>query len=170
MSPVTTKHPAPHRSTANHIRGVRKSDREVDLFFTCDCGFGKPSKGSPPKAVRPAYGRGAGVGRGLGVGEHLPVHGVGVGVGVGDAVGDGVGVGVDVAVAVGVGVGVGGGPDGAQYLPPVLKMLALFSPPQMIISLPVHTAVCKDLSAGASTVLVAVQLFVLGLYLPPVLK
>jgi hypothetical protein len=120
---------------------------------------------------RSSYGRGAGVGRGLGVGVHLPVHGVGVAVGVGDAVGDGVEVGVDVAVAVAVGVGVGvGAPDCAQYLPPVLKTFALFSPPQMIISLPVHTAVCKDLTAGASAVPVAIQLSVPGLYLPPVLK
>ena len=58
-------------------------------------------------------GRGAGVGRGLGVGLHLPVHGVGVGVGVDVA------VGVGDAVGVGLGVGLGGGPDCAQYLPPV---------------------------------------------------
>src|SRR5882724_1314016 len=70
-------------------------------------------------------GRGAGVGRGLGVGSHLPVHGVGVAVGVGDAVG--------------VGVGVGEGPDCAQYLPPLLKKMPIFSPPQTIISLPVQT-------------------------------
>jgi hypothetical protein len=44
-----------------------------------------------------SYGRGCGVSRGLGVGSHLPVHGVGVG------------------------VGVGGGPDCAQYRPPVFE-------------------------------------------------
>ena len=44
------------------------------------------------------------------------------------------------------------------------------SPPQTIISLPVHTAVCPDRAFGALVVLVAVQLSVLGLYLPPVLK
>ena len=95
-----------------------------------------------------AYGRGAGVGRGLGVGAHLPMHGVGVGVGVG--------------LAVGVGVG----PDCAQYLPPVLSATA----PQMIISLPVHTAVCKARALGALVVLVALQLSMLALYLPPVLN
>jgi hypothetical protein len=40
----------------------------------------------------------------------------------------------------------------------------------MIISLPVHTAVCETRAAGALVVLVAVQLSVLGLYLPPVFK
>jgi hypothetical protein len=39
----------------------------------------------------------------------------------------------------------------------------------MIISPPVHTAVCWD-RAGALLVLVAVQLLVPGLYLPPVFK
>jgi hypothetical protein len=43
-------------------------------------------------------------------------------------------------------------------------------PPQMIISLPVHTAVCESRASGALVVLVAVQLSVPGLYLPPVLK
>jgi hypothetical protein len=37
-----------------------------------------------------------------------------------------------------VGVGLGAA---AQYLPPVLKKLLKFHPPQTIISLPVHTAV-----------------------------
>ena len=74
-------------------------------------------------AYHGGVGRVCGVGRGLGVGEHLPVHGVGVGVG----------------VAVGVGLGVG--PDCAQYLPPVLKVPVSIYPPQMIISLPVQTAV-----------------------------
>jgi hypothetical protein len=64
------------------------------------------------------------------------VHGVAVGVGVGEAVGVDVGDGLAVAV----GVGVGGGPDCAQYLPPVFKEIPLY-PPQTIISLPVHTAV-----------------------------
>jgi hypothetical protein len=39
----------------------------------------------------------------------------------------------------------------------------------MIISLPVHTAVCDTRPSGALVVLVAVQVSVLGLYLPPVL-
>ena len=43
-------------------------------------------------------------------------------------------------------------------------------PPQTIISLPVQTAVCSSRAVGALVVLVAVQLSVLGLYLPPVLK
>ena len=49
------------------------------------------------------------------------------------------------------------------YLPPVL-----LPPPQMIISLAVHTAVCPPRAEGALVVLVAVQLFVPGLYLRPV--
>ena len=42
------------------------------------------------------------------------------------------------------------------------------TPPQTIISLPVQTAVCANRALGALVALVAVQLFVLGLYLPPV--
>src|SRR5919108_399763 len=60
------------------------------------------------------------------------------------------------------------------YLPPLLKrlkgLLSPFHPPQMIISLPVHTAVWLFRPAGALVVLVAVQLSVTGLYLPPVLS
>lgn len=48
------------------------------------------------------------------------------------------------------------------YLPPVFDPL-----PQMIISLPVQTAVCSYRAEGALTVLVAVQLSMFGLYLPP---
>ena len=55
-------------------------------------------------------------------------------------------------------------------MPPVLKALTPFSPPQTIISLLVQTAVCKSRPEGALVVLVGVQLSVLGLYLPPVLK
>jgi hypothetical protein len=43
-------------------------------------------------------------------------------------------------------------------------------PPQIIISLPVQAAVCMVLAVGAFVVVVAVQLFVLGLYFPPVFK
>src|ERR1043166_3864767 len=43
------------------------------------------------------------------------------------------------------------------------------SPPQMIISLPVHNAECKLRPEGALTVVVAIQLFVPGSYFPPVL-
>jgi len=46
----------------------------------------------------------------------------------------------------------------------------LTSPPQTIISVPVHTAVCWSRAAGALVVLVAVQLSVPGLYRPPVFK
>jgi hypothetical protein len=109
------------------------------------------------------YGRGAGVGRGLGVGVHLPVHGVGVGVGVEVAVG--VAAGVDVAVGVGLGA-----PDCTQYLPPVLNFCASLVPPQTIICVPVQTAVGEYRASGALIVLVAIQLSIPGLYLPPVLK
>jgi hypothetical protein len=56
------------------------------------------------------------------------------------------------------------------YLPPLSKRPLVVPPPQMIISLPVHTAVWPVLVAGAFIVLVGVQLLVLGLYFPPVLK
>lgn len=79
-----------------------------------------------------SYGRGREVGRGLGVG-------MGLGVELGVAVGLGVTVGLAVAVGLGVGVGVGTGPDCAQYRPPVLPKPLI--PPQIIISLPVQTAV-----------------------------
>ena len=52
------------------------------------------------------------------------------------------------------------------YLPPVLVK----TPPQTIISLPVHTAASYSRGEGALLVLVAIQLSVMGLYLPPVLK
>jgi hypothetical protein len=55
------------------------------------------------------------------------------------------------------------------YLPPGGN-LETVAPPQMIISLPVHTAVCDCRASGASVMLVAVQLSGMGLYLPPVLK
>jgi hypothetical protein len=56
------------------------------------------------------------------------------------------------------------------YLPPLLKVLPKFVPPQMIISLPVQIAVWNNRALGAFVVLVGVQLFVLGLYFPPVFK
>ena len=57
------------------------------------------------------------------------------------------------------------------YLPPVLKTGPKAYPPQTIISLPVHTALCPNRASGALVVLVvAVQLSAPGLYLPPVLK
>jgi hypothetical protein len=56
------------------------------------------------------------------------------------------------------------------YLPPVFTRPKTPYPPQTIISLPVHTAVCSSRAAGAPAVLVAIQLSVPGLYLPPVFK
>jgi len=53
------------------------------------------------------------------------------------------------------------------YLPPVFKSPL---PPQMIISLPVHTEVCESRAEGALLVLVATQLSLVGSYLPPVFK
>lgn len=79
------------------------------------------------------------------MGVHLSEHGVRVGEGVGD----------NVAVGVGVAVGIGVAPGTV--------------PPQTIISSPVQTAVCCDRGAGALIMLVVVQLFAAGLYLPPVL-
>ena len=147
-------------------------------------------------ACQKPYGLGGGVGRGLGVGANLGVgEGLTVDVGVGDTVPVAVAVGVDVgvvetvlvavavavavgeavlvAVAVGVDVTVGVGvgvPDCAQYLPPVLSLPPTVPPPQIIISLPVQTAVCKVRASGAFMVLVAVQLSLPGSYLPPVLR
>ena len=125
---------------------------------------------SPPKP----YGLGGGVGRGLGVGADLGVgEGLAVDVGVGETVAVGVDVGVEeaVLVAVDVGLGVGVGvPDCAQYLPPVLSLPPTVPPPQIIISLPVQTAVCKVRACGASMLLVAIQLSLPGSYLPPVLR
>ena|SRR5437773_1523003 len=55
------------------------------------------------------------------------------------------------------------------YLPPVFKS-ASCQPPQTIISLPLHTALCAFRPTGALVILVAVQLFALGSYFPPVFK
>ena len=66
-----------------------------------------------------------------------------------------------------MGVGLGAA---AQYLPPVFVSPLSTDPPQAIIWLPVHTAVCTLRAAGGFVRLVAVQLFVPGLYFPPVLK
>ena len=82
-----------------------------------------------------SYGRGGGLGRILGVM-------LGLAVGVGRGVGVGVGVVVAVAVALAVAVGVGDGACWPQYLAPVWVIWPpTSSPPQMIISLPVHIAV-----------------------------
>ena len=74
----------------------------------------------------------------------------------GVSVGEAVGVGVGVGLAVAVGVGVGGGPDCAQYLPPVFEKLPSL-PPQIIISLPLQIVVWPSLAEGALVVVVAVQ-------------
>ena len=64
----------------------------------------------------------------------------------------------------GVGVGVGVVPGGcAQDLPPVVEVKL---PPQMIISLPVQTAVCCSRALGALVVLVAVQAISAGIVSP----
>ena len=81
---------------------------------------------------------------------------------------DGPGIGVSVAVGVAVGLGVDA--VAAQYLPPVFKTTGESrSPPHTIISLPVQMAVTSVRPAGTLTLLVAVQLLLLGLYLAPVL-
>src|SRR5205807_940751 len=82
----------------------------------------------------------------------------------------GVAVAVTVGVAVAVGVGVRGGPDCAQYLPPVFVSAVFPNPPQTIISPPVQTAMWRSRGDGALMVLVSVQVSMLELYLSPVLK
>ena len=53
-----------------------------------------------------------------------------------------------------------------SYLPPVLREPTSY-PPQMIISFPVHIAVCSSRSDGALLVPVFAQLSFIGLYRPP---
>lgn len=109
-----------------------------------------------------------GLGLGVGIGVELGVGDmVGLALGIGVGVPGGVAVAVAVPVAVGVGVGTVGGC--AQYFPPELEVpLPSLCPPHTIISLPVQTAVWKARLPGAVAVLVAVQVSMLGLYLPPV--
>ena len=58
-----------------------------------------------------------------------------------------------------------------SYLPPVFNRTKFWSvPPQIIISLPLQTALCEARAEGTLAMVVAIQLFVLGLYVPPVLK
>src|SRR5438445_11651884 len=60
-----------------------------------------------------------------------------------------------------------------SYSPPVFnswKPLSSKYPPQTIISLPVHTAVCSARAEGALVIVVAIQLFAAGRYSPPVFK
>jgi hypothetical protein len=56
------------------------------------------------------------------------------------------------------------------YRPPLPKLLGTPLPPQMIISLPVQTAVWEYRGAGAPAVLMATQLSVPGAYRPPLPK
>ena len=60
----------------------------------------------------------------------------------------------------------------ALYLPPVLNSTPgqQKTPPETIISLPVHTYARESRGEGALLVLVADQLSAVGLYLPPVLQ
>ena len=54
------------------------------------------------------------------------------------------------------------------YRPPLLSP---FVPPQTIISLPVHTTVCRDRADGTfAPVLVVTQLLVPGVYRPPLFR
>jgi hypothetical protein len=71
-------------------------------------------------------------------------------------------------LGVGVGVGVGGEAGLALPLPRASSWTFPSSPPQTIISVPVHTAVSEYRASGALVVLVAVQLSDPGLYFPPV--
>ena len=57
-----------------------------------------------------------------------------------------------------------------SYRAPELIGLSLVPPPQTIISLPVQSAVCTNRAVGAFTVLVELQLSLVGLYRPPVFK
>lgn len=81
--------------------------------------------------------------------------------------GDGDGVGGTVAVDVAVGVGLGGNVAVGVALAVGVTVGVGPLPPQMIISLSVQIAVCPARACGALMELVAVQSFVLGLYLPP---
>ena len=56
------------------------------------------------------------------------------------------------------------------YRPPLFKLQLPPHPfpPQLTISLPVHTAECPARATGALVVLDGVQVSVIGLYLPPV--
>jgi hypothetical protein len=56
------------------------------------------------------------------------------------------------------------------YLPPVFTLLEPSNPPQMIISLPVQTALCEARAEGALVIVVSVHASVPGSYLPPVFK
>jgi len=100
------------------------------------------------------------------------VHGVDVAAAVGGAVRADVGTlltiddGVGRGVLDGVNLAIG---CWSQYLPPVFVRPKASIPPQTIISLSVQTAVCSSRAAGALVVLVAIQAFAAGLYLPPVL-
>ena len=102
--------------------------RIITLFASVPCTINPPIITLSPVCTKarvemlPSRAIGVGVGVGVAVGVTVAVAvevAVGVAVGVRVAVAVGVALTVDVGVA--VGVGVGGGPDCAQYLPPVLK-------------------------------------------------
>jgi hypothetical protein len=84
-----------------------------------------------------------------------------------DGVADGVGLAVVIVVRVCV------GPDEtdcAQDLSPLVKSFEKKAiPPHTIISLPLQIAVWRPVAAGTFVRVVAVQVLVLALYLPPVL-
>jgi hypothetical protein len=97
----------------------------------------------------------------------------------------GVSVGVLFGVAICVSVGVGVDAAGSHrvcgsvlvmvvlYFPPLFKngillLPSKFHPPQIIMSFPVHTAVCAFLQYGAPFSVVEVHESFAGLYLPPV--
>jgi hypothetical protein len=84
-----------------------------------------------------------------------------------DGVGDGVGLAVAVVSRVGVGFDEA---NCAQHLSAVLTSFEKKPiPPHTIISLPVQIAVFLPRASGAFVRVVAAQLSLLGLYLPPVL-
>ena len=56
------------------------------------------------------------------------------------------------------------------YLPPVFKNAVISRPPQMIISLPVHTAVCPSRGSGALVMLVSSNYSCWDCIWPPVFK
>src|SRR5205085_7931239 len=57
-----------------------------------------------------------------------------------------------------------------SYCAPVLSTFTEFAPPQTIIFVPVHTAVCNWRPIGALLVVVALQELAVGSYWPPVLS
>src|SRR5689334_12694565 len=160
----------------------------ITLFGSLPCTINPPIITLSPVCTKervemlPSRATGVGVGVAVTVGVEVAVAvavGVGVRVAVAVEVATGVTVGVTVAVGLeltaGVGVGVACGVSltslTSQYLPTLLmKKAEKGEPPQTIISVLVQTAVGASRCSGAFVKLVAVQLSVTGLYLPPVFK